>query len=149
MTKDNFDKFVEDLQKEIIEKEIEDYNERIVELFHNPKHWHQTTDEDFIVESKYKGTCGDLMQFFLEIDENDIIQKATFITDGCGASVATGEQTALMTEGKSLEEAEKIFPTQIDQALNGLPQDHKHCASLAVRTLRSAITKYRNSRSKK
>ena len=34
--KSTFDKFVEDLQQEIINQELNEFNEYIVELFHKP-----------------------------------------------------------------------------------------------------------------
>lgn len=139
--KNDFDKFVDDLQQEIIEKELEDYNERIVELFHHPHNWGKPEDAELDVEKAYQGPCGDTMHFFLKVN-NGIIEKANFITDGCGASVATGSQTTLIIEGKTLEEAKQISPEEIDKALHGLPDDHKHCAELAVRTLRRTIKKY-------
>jgi len=82
------------------------------------------------------------MQFFLKIKE-DIIEKANFITDGCGATVAAGSQITMMVEGKPLEYAEKLKPIDIDNALRGLPDDHKHCAELAVTTIKRAIEKYK------
>lgn len=143
MNKDSFDQFVDDLQKQIIQEELEEYNERIVELFHNPKNWGKPKDAEITVDESYLGPCGDTMHFFLQVDDKDIIQKVNFITDGCGASVATGSQTTLMIEGKSLDEAEKLTANEIDNALHGLPDDHKHCAELAVRTLRRTIQKYK------
>jgi len=143
MKEDDFDKFVENLQQEIIDKELEDYNERIVELFHNPQNWGKLEDAETSSQKAYKGPCGDTMQFFLKINKDEIIEKATFITDGCGASVATGSQTTLMITGKSLEYAENLTAEQIDEALMGLPDDHKHCAELAVRTLKRTIQEYR------
>jgi nitrogen fixation NifU-like protein len=142
MVKDDFDKFVDDLQKQIIEKELQDYNEHIVELFHNPKNWGKPSDENITVSQSYKGPCGDTMEFFFKI-ENNIIEKANFITDGCGASVATASQTMLLIEGKSIDFAESLTPEDLDKALNGLPEDHKHCALLAVNTLKKAIEKYK------
>ena len=142
MVKDDFDKFVDDLQKQIIEKELQDYNEHIVELFHNPKNWGKPSDENITVSQSYKGPCGDTMEFFFKI-ENNIIEKANFITDGCGASVATASQTMLLIEGKSIDFAESLTPEDLDKALKGLPEDHKHCALLAVNTLKKAIEKYK------
>lgn len=142
MAKDDFDKFVDDLQNEIMEKELKDYNERIVELFHNPRNWGKPADDEITVSQSYKGPCGDTMQFFLKI-KNNKIEKANFITDGCGASVATASQTMLLIEGKSLNFAEGLKPEDIDNALKGLPEDHKHCAVLAVNTLKRAIEKYK------
>ncbi len=142
MPKDKFDLYVENLQKMILEEEIRDYNERIVELYHDPKNWGKPSDDEITVSKSYEGPCGDTMSFFLKI-KNNIIEKANFLTDGCGASVATGCQTTLLIENKSLDDAEKIKAEDIDASLNGLPEDHKHCAELAYRTLQLAIADYK------
>ncbi len=142
MSKDDFDEFVNKLQKEIIDKELKDYNERIVELYHNPINWGQPPEEEITETHAYEGPCGDTMQFFLKI-KNNKIEKANFITDGCGATVACGSQTTLLIEGRSLEFAENLKSKDIEKALNGLPEDHKHCAELAKRTLRRLIEKYK------
>jgi len=142
MSEEDFNTFVDKLQKEIKEKEIQEYNEYIVDLFHNPKNWGKPSDNKISVSQMYTGPCGDTINFFLKIN-NGIIEKATFITDGCGASLATASQTTLLIEGKSIEFAEKLEPKDIDNALKGLPDDHKHCTELAVRTLRRAIDKYK------
>ena len=140
--KDEFDDFVDKLQQEIIEKELEDFNPYVVKLFHNPPNWGKPSDEKITLSNSFRGSCGDLMQFFLKV-ENDKIVKANFITDGCGASVAAGSQITLLIEGNTLKFAEDLTPEDIDKALHGLPKDHKHCAELAVRTLRELIKKYR------
>ena len=120
---------------------IEEYNKYIVDLFHNPKNWGEPPEEDFSVSHSFIGPCGDTMQFFLKINDN-IIEKANFITDGCGASVATASQTTLLIENKSLDFAKQLKPEDVDKALKGLPEDHKHCAELAIRTLKHTIKKY-------
>lgn len=140
--KDEFDNFVNKLQQEIIEKELEEFNQYVVKLFHNPPNWGKPPYEKISVSNSFRGTSGDLMQFFLKV-ENDKIMKANFITDGCGATVAAGSQTTLLIEGKTLEFAEDLTPEDIDEALHRLPKDHKHCAELAVRTLKGLIKKYR------
>ena len=141
-SKENFDKFVEDLQKEILINEIRDFNEYIVELFHNPKNWGKPPKEEFSVSESYRGPCGDTMEFFLKI-KDDVIEKANFYTDGCGATVAAGSQMTLLIEGKRIDFVEKIEPQDLDFALKGLPENHKHCAELSVRAIRKAIEKYK------
>ncbi|MBD3255935.1 MAG: iron-sulfur cluster assembly scaffold protein [Candidatus Lokiarchaeota archaeon] len=147
MSKKDFDDFVEALQKEIIEKEIAEYNDRIVELFHNPKNWGQPPEDKITVAQSFTGPCGDTMEFFLQINDN-IIEKAHFLTDGCGASLATASQTTLLIEGKSLDYARNLIAKDVDNALEGLPEDHKHCAELALRTLHRALKKYEKQRAK-
>ncbi|MFW9940413.1 MAG: iron-sulfur cluster assembly scaffold protein [Candidatus Thorarchaeota archaeon] len=141
MTPDDLDKWVEEIQKEIINEEIRKYNEYIVSLMQNPKNWGKPDSSEISVWHAYEGSCGDTMHFFLKI-EKDIIMKANFITDGCGATVAAGCQTTMMIQGKSLEYAKSLKPIDIENALGGLPEDHKHCAELAIRTLTRAIEKY-------
>ena len=141
MREDNLDKWVEEIQKEIIEEAIEKYNKYIVELIQNPKNWGKPKSSEISVWYAYEGFCGDTMQFFLKI-ENDIIKKANFITDGCAATIAAGSQTTILVEGKPLEFVECLKSIDIDKALGGLPNDHKHCAELAIKTLMRAIEKY-------
>ncbi|MFX1258065.1 MAG: iron-sulfur cluster assembly scaffold protein [Promethearchaeota archaeon] len=142
MDEDYFDDYAKKLEELIREKTIEDYNEYIVNLCYDPKNWGKPPDEEISVSKIYKGPCGDTMEFFLKIKDN-IIEKAHFVTDGCGASVATASQTTILIEGKSIAFAESLTPEDIDSALKGLPEDHKHCAELCSRTLRKAIKKYR------
>ena len=142
MPEDELDKWVEGLQKKIIEQEIEKYNQYIVELLQNPKNWGKPPKEEISAWHAYEGSCGDTMQFFLKIKDK-IIERANFITDGCGATVAAGSQTTILIEGKSLRYAANLKPSNIDEALGGLPDDHKHCAELAIRTLQRTIEQYK------
>ena len=142
-SEEEFDKFVEKLQKEIVDKEIRDFNERIVMLFQNPKNWGKPAN--FTISHSCKGGKNDTMEFYLTIEDN-VIKNAHFFTDGCGATVATGSQTTILIEGKSLEYAESLKSEDIDFALNGLPDDHKHSLELAVNTLRNLIAKYKSKR---
>ena len=140
---DDFDKFVENLQKEIIKKEIEDHNERIVNLFHNPQNWGKPPKKDITVFEEYRGGPKNyFLGLYLKI-EDDVIVKANFITDGCGVMVATASQTTLLIEGRSLEYAKSLTPKNLDEALGGIPNDEKHCAELAIRVLKYAIQKYK------
>ncbi|MFX0041453.1 MAG: iron-sulfur cluster assembly scaffold protein [Candidatus Hodarchaeota archaeon] len=142
MVRDEFDEFVNKLQKEIIENELKEFNETIIDLYHSPRNWGKPPDEEITKSHAYEGPCGDTMQFFLKI-KNNKIEKANFITDGCGATVACGSQTTMLIEGRSIDFAENLKEKDIDMALNGLPEDHKHCAELAIRTLRRLIEKYK------
>jgi len=141
--RENFDEFVDKLQEEIIDKEIHDFNEHIVKLFHNPKNWGKPVN--FTISHSCKGEKKDTMEFYLTI-QDDMIRSANFFTDGCGATVATGSQTTILIEGKSLEYAESLKTEDIDLALKGLPDDHKHSLELAINTLRNLIEKYKSKR---
>lgn len=87
------------------------------------------------------GECGDTLGIWLTV-KNDRIMLATFWTDGCGASIACGSMVTELASGRSVEEAKKITPDIILNALGGLPEDHIHCAKLAADTLAMAIKDY-------
>jgi nitrogen fixation NifU-like protein len=84
------------------------------------------------------GPCGDTMEMFLRVQDSRI-EIASFMTDGCGPTVACGSMLTKMAEGKRLEEAATIEAADVSAALDGLPPEHVHCATLAVYTLQEAM----------
>ncbi|MBN1216294.1 MAG: iron-sulfur cluster assembly scaffold protein [Candidatus Lokiarchaeota archaeon] len=143
VSKNKSNDFIKKLQGDLKEKDLEEYNKYIINLFHNPQKWGKLPDEEITVSHSYEGPCGDSMEFFLKIN-GDKIEKANFITNGCRASFAAACQTMLLIEEKPLDYAEKLTAEDIDKALKGLPEDHKHCAELAIRTLKHTIEIYKN-----
>lgn len=97
--------------------------------------------EDFNGHAKITGPCGDTMEFWLNV-QDDNIKKVSFITDGCGPSIASGSMTTCLAEGKTIEEALSINQQDVLAALEGLPKDHEHCALLATNTLKAACEDY-------
>ncbi len=86
----------------------------------------------------FLGSCGDRMQIHLKLINNRILD-AKFLADGCGATQACGTMITKMACSKTLEDAGQITSEELIEALDGLPDDHLHCAELAVMTLRDAI----------
>lgn len=80
------------------------------------------------------------MEFYLNVKEGKVSQ-ASFQTDGCIASIASGNVATELAKGKIVSEAQ-IGQDEILEALGGLPEDHVHCALLASNTLREAIKDY-------
>ena len=64
------------------------------------------------------------------------------MTDGCGTSIACGSMLTRMARGRAINEVKKITNIRLIDALDGLPDENKHCAKLAVDTLQKAIEKY-------
>ena len=139
-----FDEFVKHLQKEIMKREIEDHNERIVSLCYNPQNWGKPSMENITIFEEQKGGPKNyFLGLYLNI-QNNVIKKVNFLTDGCGVMIATGSQTTILIEGKTIEFAENLKIEDIDKALMGIPKNEKHCLELAVKTLRRAIKKYKS-----
>lgn len=132
----DFDRMVEELQGQIIEQERALYSATVIEEYHNPKNLARMAGSD--AYARVRGWCGDTMGIFLRLD-GQRIQAATFMTDGCGPTVASGSMLTTLVQGMSLEEASKITPEDLLAALDGLPEESVHCAELAVSTLRQTI----------
>lgn len=142
MPKD-FENYVDKLQKRIIKEDVRDHNEKIVNLFHNPINWGKPPKKDITIFEERRGGPKDyFLGFYLKIVKDNII-NANFVTDGCGVMVATGSQTTILIKNKSINFADNLKPEDIDKALLGLPEEEKHCAHLAIETLKNLISKYK------
>jgi nitrogen fixation NifU-like protein len=74
--------------------------------------------------------------------KGDAISDASFLTDGCGTTIASGSMITELARGKSVAEARKISQGDVLNALGGLPEESRHCALLAANTLKEAIKDY-------
>jgi len=132
----DLDRFVKELQRQIDEEARAVYSDRVIQEFSNPKHVGRLAEPD--AHATVRGWCGDTMEIYLRLD-GEKIEEASFMTDGCGPTVACGSVLTTMVQGMSLEEAKRIRPQRLIDALDGLPEESVHCAELAVTTLKEAI----------
>ncbi len=86
--------------------------------------------------------CGDMITFYLKINDQDIIEKATFESYGCAANIATSSIVTEKIKGMKLEDAWKITWKEIAEEVGGLPAVKMHCGILAVGALKRAIREY-------
>ena len=136
----DFDEFVADLQMEIDEQTRTIYSPTVIEEAYNPRNVGRMADAD--VRGLVHGWCGDTMEIYLRLD-GDTISEATFMTDGCGPTLACGSVLTAMIRGMSMDAAGHLFPEDLIAALDGLPEESAHCAALAVSTLQNAIFNWR------
>ena len=87
------------------------------------------------------GPCGDVIEIWLKVRQETIV-NATFWTNGCGPVIACSSMVTEMVKGESVAKAQRIYQDNIAEALEGLPEDEGHCAALAARALKAAITDY-------
>ena len=126
--------------EELIKAEMRKvYSETAIDHAMNPRNVGDMEDADGF--ARVTGSCGDTMEIWLKV-KNGTIANATFMTDGCGTSIASGSMVTEMAKGKSVGEVRKISQQDVLNALGGLPEESKHCALLATNTLRGAIKDY-------
>jgi nitrogen fixation NifU-like protein len=126
--------------EELIKQEMRKrYSEAVVEHSMDPRNLGELEDANGF--ARVTGPCGDTMSMWLKVANATII-NASFMTDGCGTTIASGSIVTEMVKGKRISEAEKTTQRDVLDALGGLPQESEHCALLAANTLQAAIRDY-------
>jgi len=127
------------LEKQGMEAMERIYNKIVVDHAMLPRNVGNISQADGF--GRITGPCGDTMEIWLKV-ESDEVRKATFWTDGCGATIACGSMITEMVKNLSIVQALRIKQKEVLNSLGGLPEDNVHCALLAANTLREAIRDY-------
>ncbi len=123
------------------------YNPKVLDLFRNPKNLGKMEDAT-VTAVAGNPACGDMITFYLKINEHEVIERATFESYGCAANIATSSIVTEMVRGLSLKSAwEDITWKKVTEEVGGLPSIKFHCGVLAVGALKRAIRKYYTDRS--
>ncbi len=136
---DDFVEFARDLQETIISQARQHYSGKVVQYWLNPQNFGRLERAEG--HARITGPCGETMEIFLEV-KHERITRASFLTDGCGPSLACGSVVTQLAIGKTLDEARSITQDTIIKNLGGLPDESEHCAVLAANTLAGAIHEY-------
>lgn len=117
------------------------YSEKVMDHFQNPRNVGEMENPSG-VGTVGNAKCGDIMRMYLDIDEQGVIQKATFKTFGCGAAVATSSMATELVRGKTVQEALEVTNKAVMEALDGLPPVKVHCSLLAEEAIHAALWDY-------
>jgi nitrogen fixation NifU-like protein len=134
---DNIDEIVKNLQEAV----LAGYSQRFKDELFSPRNLGKIENPDSHVRTT--GVCGDTIEMFLTVRDQRI-HDIKFATDGCGATVVCASYVTRTAQGKSIEEGLRIEAEDVDRYFEGLPAEHKHCAKLAVITLRALLEKHRS-----
>ena len=117
-----------------------DYNDMVMDHFSNPRNV-GTIEDASGVGTVGNAQCGDIMKFYLKI-EDDVISDAKFKTFGCGAAIATSSMATELVIGKTLDQVMMVTNKTVLEALGGLPGSKVHCSCLAEEALHAALNDY-------
>ncbi|MCX6012402.1 MAG: iron-sulfur cluster assembly scaffold protein [Chloroflexi bacterium] len=115
------------------------YSDKVIDHAINARNYGTLSNADGT--GMVKADCGDTVQFWIRV-KKDVINKASFITSGCAATVACGSIATEMVTGKKVLEAYKITYNDIVEALDGLPTGNIDGAVLAANSIQKAIKDY-------
>ena len=130
---------LDDLERLVMEDMKATYTETVIDHAMKPRNVGSIPDADGF--ASVTGPCGDTMEVWLRVNDNRI-SEATFWTDGCGTSIASGSMVTELVRGMAIPEALRVRQRDVLDALGGLPEESVHCALLAADTLRGAIKDY-------
>ena len=124
------------------------FSEKMMDHCQHPRNVGKLDENDKNVGTGLVGSpvCGDMLQFWLRI-ENNIVVDAKFKTFGCGGAISS---SSLMTEkiiGKSVKDALKITNKELVEELQ-LPALKVHCSVMAEEAIAKAVENYREKNKK-
>jgi nitrogen fixation NifU-like protein len=139
MDDNEFEALVDKIQGEVFREAKEILGEKGFERWRNPKFCGPIPGADSY--AKLKGECGDTMEMYLKIEGNRVAQVG-YMTDGCSSSAIAGSFAAEIAAGKTFEDVLDLRGDDVLQAIGRFPENERHCAHLAVRTLQEALNRY-------
>ncbi len=139
MNDKQFNDLIDSIQEKVSMDVVDSYGPVGFERWENMKYNGRMENGDGI--GRIKGKCGDTMEIFLLI-ENDQIIDASFCTDGCGSSRICGSFAAELALDKSIEEIFDLTGEDVLKRIGRFPKDEQHCAYLAIKTVQEAANDY-------
>lgn len=117
------------------------YSDTVIEHFNHPRNAGEMTDAsvDYFVTNPISG---DSIRLYLKIND-DRIDRASFLTTGGPASIATASMATELVTGRTLDEATAITRQELVEAVGGLPPSKIQCSVIAAAAIRNAVAKWR------
>ncbi len=112
------------------------YSATLVDHFLNPRNAGLMREPDGSGSDEYAG-CGDLTRVHLRVRAGRATE-ARFQSYGCGPTIAAASVTTELAAGRPVEELAAMKAQEIEDALDGLPEDRRHAAEVAAGAMRAA-----------
>ncbi len=117
------------------------YSQKVLDHFTNPRNVGAIEDADGFGQAGGGSKCpDDLAYFWIRVSEGRIAE-VKHKTLGCPVAIASSSLTSALAEGKTLQEALRITPEVVLEALGEIPE-RKLDSNLGPRALRKAIEDY-------
>jgi len=123
------------------------FNEIILEHFRNPHNAGDLLDASATADVT-NPVCGDMLRLSVRVAAGRI-EAARFKTHGCVAAIAASSVLTDLLVGAPLDDARKITPGKISEALGSLPPATFHAAQLCCDALVAVLRKLEDNRSQK
>ena len=112
------------------------YSARLVEHFLHPRNAGLMRDPDGTGQDEFDG-CGDLARMFLRVRDGRAAE-VRFQSYGCGPTIAAASAASELVAGRAVEDLVNLKAREVEDALDGLPDDRKHAAEVVAGAVRAA-----------
>jgi nitrogen fixation NifU-like protein len=112
------------------------YSRTLVEHFLNPRNFGLMRDPDGTGEEEFEG-CGDLARVFLRVRDGRA-EEVRFQSYGCGPTIAAASAARELVAGRAVEDLVNLKSQEVEDALDGLPDDRRHAADIVAGAVRAA-----------
>jgi nitrogen fixation NifU-like protein len=115
------------------------YREQIIERYKNP-HYRGKLDPADIFYEDDNPLCGDHIQIYLRVDENDIVTEAAFDGHGCSISQASADLLVERIIGLPLDQVRALQKDDVLELL-GIQLGHVRmkCALLSLKVVKAGV----------
>ena len=112
------------------------YSAVLVDHFLNPRNAGLMREPDGVGADEYDG-CGDLARFYLRVRDG-VTTEVRFQTYGCGPTIAAASVASELVIGRTVADLAGLKAREVEDALDGLPDDRKHAADVVAGAVRAA-----------
>jgi nitrogen fixation protein NifU and related proteins len=112
------------------------YSATLIEHFLNPRNTGLMQEPDGTGQDEFGG-CGDLARMFLRVRDGRAAE-VRFQSYGCGPTIAAASAASELIVGRAVEDLVNLKAREVEDALDGLPDDRKHAAEVVSGAVRAA-----------
>jgi nitrogen fixation NifU-like protein len=116
------------------------YTDKVIDHFSKPRNVGEMENADgyALVGDP---SCGDQMKLWIKVTDGRITD-IKFKSFGCPGAIATSSMATVLASGRTIAAAKQLTDDDVILALDGIPENKRHCSLMGINALLSAIQDY-------